>query len=89
MGCCFFASLITGLPRLALIIIWLATNWYSSFESSLLAFIGWLCLPYTSMVWMYIYFNNAGHIQGGYLILFIVGILLDIGANTASTQSNK
>jgi hypothetical protein len=35
--------------------------------------------PNTSLAWMYIYFNNAGQLQGGYLILLIFAILFDIG----------
>jgi hypothetical protein len=89
MGCCLFASIIAGLPRLALFIIWIVTNWYSAFDSSLVAFLGWLCLPYTSMAWMYIYFHNAGQVSGSYWILLIIGILMDVGSNLGGGASTK
>ena len=53
-------------PRVFLVFVWLLTNWYAAFDSRLVAFLGWLFLPYTSMAWIYIFFNNAGQIQGGY-----------------------
>jgi Na+/proline symporter len=66
-------------PRVFLVFMWLLTNWYAAFDSRLVALLGWLLLPYTSLAWMYIFFNNAGQIQGGYVILLILAVLLDIG----------
>ena len=76
-------------PRLVLFVAWLSTNWYIAFDSRLVAFLGWLCLPYTSLAWMYTYFNNGGNISGGYLILIIIAILMDIGSNVGGGGSVK
>ena len=79
MGCCLAVLILLLGPRFFLFCVWLMTNWYAAFDSRLVAFLGWLFLPYTSLAWMFIYFNNAGHVQGGYLVLLILAILFDLG----------
>jgi hypothetical protein len=79
-GCCLVALILLLGPRVFLIFVWLLTNWYAAFDSRLVALLGWLFLPYTSMAWMFIYFNNAGQVPGGYLVLLILAVLLDLGA---------
>ena len=86
-GCCLAVLLLVIGPRLFLVGVWLLTNWYSAFDSGLVAFLGWLFLPYTSLAWMYIFFNNAGQIEGGYLVLLILAVLFDIGVFSGGHRS--
>jgi hypothetical protein len=76
-------------PRILLVLIWLFTNWYSAFDSTLVAFLGWIFLPYTSMAWMFIFFQNAGQLQGGYLVLLILAVLADLGAFGGSHHAHR
>ena len=48
-GCCLAAAVMLLGPRLFLIAVWLLTNWYAAFDSRLVALLGWLLLPYTSL----------------------------------------
>ncbi|MHB9081873.1 MAG: hypothetical protein ACYC3X_30790, partial [Pirellulaceae bacterium] len=66
-GCCLVVLLLLISPRLFLVGVWLLSNWYIAFDSRLVAFLGWLFLPYTSLAWMYIFFHNGGQIEGGSL----------------------
>ena len=68
-GCCLVVLLLLISPRLFLVGVWLMSNWYIAFDSKLVAFLGWLFLPYTSLAWMYIFFHNGGRLEGGYLVL--------------------
>jgi hypothetical protein len=79
-GCCLAALLRLIGPRVLLVAIWLLTNWYAAFDSRLVALLGWIFLPYTSMAWMYTYFHNGGQLQGGYVVLLIFAVLADVGA---------
>jgi hypothetical protein len=80
MGGCCLATLILVLgPRLFLIVVWVFTNWYSAFDSALVAVLGWIFLPYTSLAWMYVFFHNGGQVEGGYLVLLVLAVLFDIG----------
>ena len=88
-GCCLAVLLLLIGPRVLLIGIWLLTNWYNAFSSSLIAFVAWLFLPYTSLAWMYIYFHNGGRIAGGYVVLLILAVLLDVGVFSGGHRSMK
>ena len=88
-GCCVAALLLLIGPRAFLIGVWLMTNWYNAFDSTLVAFLGWLFLPYTSLAWIYIFFHNGGQIEGGYLILLILAVLFDIGVFSGGNRSMK
>jgi hypothetical protein len=88
-GCCLVVLLLLISPRLVLVAAWLFTNWYNAFESGFVAFLGWVFLPYTSLAWMYIFFNNGGRIEGGYLVLLILAILFDIGVFSGGHRSMK
>ena len=88
-GCCLVAAIMLLGPRIFLIAVWLLTNWYTAFNSTLVAFLGWLFLPYTSLAWMYIYFHNAGQVQGGYLVLLILAVLFDLGVFSGSHRAAR
>jgi len=74
-------------PRVALVFVWLLTDWYAAFDSTLVALAGWLLLPWTSFAWMYTYFHNAGELDGGYVVLIVLGALLDLGALGGGARS--
>ncbi len=88
-GCCLAALLMLVGPRLFLVGVWLFTHWYDAFDSRLVALLGWLFLPYTSLAWMFVHFHNAGQIQGGYLVLLIVAVLADIGVFSGGHQAMR
>ena len=78
-GCCLAVALLAFGPRVVLFFAWLFTSWYDAFDARFVALLGWLFLPWTSLAWMATYFHNGGSISGGYVLLFILGILADIG----------
>jgi len=88
-GCCLLSLFLLLGPRILLILIWFFTNWYDAFSSPLVAFLGWLFLPYTSMAWMFICLQNGGQLQGGYLVLLILAVLVDIGVFSGSHRARQ
>jgi hypothetical protein len=88
-GCCLVTLLLLISPRLFLFCVWLLSDWYNAFDSRLVAFLGWLFLPYTSLAWMYIFFHNGGRLEGGYLVLLILAVLVDIGVFSGGHKSMK
>lgn len=88
-GCCLAVLILLIGPRLFLVGVWLLTDWYSAFDSALVAFLGWLFLPYTSLAWMFIFFQNGGQVQGGYLVLLILAVLFDLGLFSGGHRSMK
>jgi hypothetical protein len=88
-GCCLVVLLLLISPRLFLVGVWLMSNGYSAFDSRMVAFLGWLFLPYTSLAWMFVFFQNGGRLEGGYLVLLILAILFDIGVFSGGHRSMK
>jgi hypothetical protein len=86
-GCCLAALVLLIGPRLFLVAVWIFSNWYNAFDSRLVAFLGWLLLPWTSLAWMFTYFHNAGQVSSGYLVLLILAVLVDIGAFSGGHRS--
>ena len=79
-GCCVIGLILFFGPRVALALIWLLTNWYAAFSSTLVAVLGFLLLPWTSLAWMYTFFHNDGALSGGYVVLIVLGALADLSA---------
>lgn len=78
-GCCLGAALLFVSPRVVLVLAWFFTGWFRAFDSTAVAVAGVLFAPWTTLAWMYTYFNHGGSITGGYVILFVIGVLADVG----------
>lgn len=78
-GCCALLFLLFFGPRVALFLAWVFGNWYQAFDSPLLALLGWIFLPWTSLAWILAYFNNGGEVSGIYTILVVLALLADLG----------
>jgi putative effector of murein hydrolase LrgA (UPF0299 family) len=83
-GCCLGVIVLFFGPRVALVCAWLFTHWYRAFDSTLVAFLGFLFLPWTSLAWMYTYFSNFGQLNGGYIVLIALAVLADLGTYGSS-----
>ena len=79
-GCCLGVLLLFFGPRVALFCAWLFSGWYRAFDSTLIAALGFVFLPWTSLAWMYIYFHNHAQLSGGYVVLLVFAVLIDVGA---------
>jgi len=90
-GCCLVALFLLIGPRFVLFISWLFSwGWYAAFDSRLIAFVCWLILPWTSLAWMYTFFNNEGQITGSYLLLIIVAVVVDVcSVSSGRFQSSR
>lgn len=57
MGCCLFAIILAGAPRFALFIWWLFDTQYVSaaFDSLIFAILGFLFLPWTTLMYVFVY----------------------------------
>jgi len=76
-------------PRVVLFFGWLFADWYTAFESRLVALLGFLLLPWTSLAWMYVFFRHGGEITGGYAVLLGAGVLLDLSAYGGSRKGRE
>ena len=77
--CCLFASLVILGPRLAILVWWVIdqTRWNLAFDSFLVPFIGWLAVPWTTMMYVVVF---PGGVTGFDWIIMGLGILADISS---------
>lgn len=77
--CCFFTALLVAGPRIALLVWWIFNPVYinAGFDSWFWAFLGWLFLPWTTLMYLAIY---PGGIIGFDWILLGLGVFADMAS---------
>jgi hypothetical protein len=83
-GCCLGAVLLFFGPRVLLFLTWLLTDWYRAFESGLVAVLGFVFLPWTSLAWMWLFFRHHGDMSGGYVLVLAAGAVMDLSTYGSS-----
>ena len=80
MPCCVFALVALALPRIALLLIWLFTDWLArAYETWIIPLLGFVLMPYTTLAYMGAMLNNNHTVSGWWLALVVVAVLVDIG----------
>jgi hypothetical protein len=81
MGCIFLIFSIL-MPRLAMVIIFLLTNWFNrAFATVLWPVLGFLFMPYTTLAWMLAMLENNHQVTGAWVIVVAVAVVLDLGGH--------
>jgi hypothetical protein len=76
---CLVVLLALLLPRLAMVLIFLLSDWFSAvFAGPLLPILGFLLFPYTTLAYMAAILNAHG-VHGLWWVLLIVAFLADLG----------
>ena len=79
MGC-IFAVVALAVPRVVMFFAFLLTDWFGlSFETRLWPFLGFVFMPYSTLAYLAAMLNNNHTLSGGWLALFIVAIVVDVG----------
>ncbi len=76
---CLFAILAVAFPRIAIVLLWLFTNFFTGvYHGLIIPLLGFIFLPLTLIV--YTYFRNThqplGIVQ---LIIILIAIVVDLG----------
>jgi hypothetical protein len=76
--CCFFTILVFLGPRAGILIWWLAqpARWQQAFESFLWPLLGFIFVPWTTMMYVLVY---KGGIEGFDWLWLALGLFADIG----------
>lgn len=77
--CCFFTALLFAGPRLAILVWYIFSPVYvnGAFDSFIWGLLGWLFLPWTTLMYIAIY---PGGIQGFDWILLGLGVFADMAS---------
>lgn len=87
--CCLFAVLLTLGPRAGILVWWLIdqTRWEVAFDSFIWAFLGWLFLPWTTL--MYVAVAPTGNIVGFDWVLLALAFVIDLGSYSGGGYTNR
>jgi hypothetical protein len=78
MGC-VFVIIALAVPRVLMFIAFLVTDWFGrAFETQAWPILGFVFLPYATLAYIAAMLNNNHSLTGGWLVLFIVAILVDL-----------
>jgi hypothetical protein len=76
---CLLALLALAFPRVVLLLLWLFTTYLErAINSVLILLIGFLILPLTTLAYAFA-INSHGSVDGLYLVLIVVAVLVDLG----------
>jgi len=76
---CLFLIVLLGFPRLALLLVWLLTNYMrTAFETHIWPVLGFLFMPYTTLCYMWAANATNHQITGGWVFLVVFGAFLDL-----------
>jgi len=86
--CCFFTALVLFGPRLAILIWWLIdpARWNAAFNSFIWALLGFLFLPWTTIMYVLVF---SGGITGFDWIWLALGLFADISSYTGGGYGNR
>jgi hypothetical protein len=83
----FFAILF---PRAVMIAIAIFTHWFTAaFDTVLWPILGFLFLPYTTLAYMAAMLNNNRNVNGGWLVLVVIAVLVDLGGQGGSARRRR
>ncbi|MCF7854808.1 MAG: hypothetical protein K9N51_08425 [Candidatus Pacebacteria bacterium] len=89
MGC-ILAIIAMLAPRVLMAFIWLLTNWFGrAYDTVIWPLLGFLFMPYTTLAYMGAMIANNHALRGGWLILFIIAVIIDAGNWGGSYRARK
>jgi uncharacterized oligopeptide transporter (OPT) family protein len=86
---CLLLLLTLAFPRLAIVLLYLFSNFLErAYHSLLLIVLGFIFLPITTIVYAWVV-NSHEPVQGIYLIAVVVSVLLDLGLIGHGARSSR
>lgn len=87
---CLFALLAVAFPRIAIVLLWLFTNFFSGvYQGIIIPVLGFLFLPLTLIVYTYLQKTSAGVLSMQQLIFLFIAVVLDLGLVGGGTWSGR
>ncbi len=77
---CLLALLALAFPRVAIVLLWLFTNFFNILSSNIIVpVLGFIFLPLTLIVYTFLLRAYGGHIGTTQLIFLFIAVVLDLG----------
>lgn len=88
MACCLVALCLMA-PRLALAIMYFATDYFRAFQTWYWPLLGFFFMPLTTLAYMAAMLNNNNMVSGWWLVLLIVAVFGDLGSHSGAASKNR
>jgi hypothetical protein len=83
---CLLTLIILAFPRVALVLMWLFSNYLDrAYHGLLLPVLGFIFLPITTIAYAWM-INSHLPLQGVNLVILIVAVLLDVGSHSGGAR---
>lgn len=92
MGCegCIIILLSLLMPRVVILMIAIFTEYMLiAYETAIWPVLGWLFMPFTTLSYCAAMVNNDHQVTGGWLILMIVAVVIDLGINGNAANNGE
>ena len=77
---CFVGCLALFFPRLALVLVWLFSEYLGqAYNIVLWPVLGFVFMPLTTLAYAWAHNSNEGSVSGIYLAVVVVAVLIDLG----------
>ncbi len=77
---CLLALLAVAFPRVAIILLWLFTNFFTGlYHGIIIPILGFIFLPLTLIVYTYILRAYGGHLGTTQLVFIFIAVIVDLG----------
>ncbi len=77
---CIFALLAVAFPRIAILLLWFFTNFFTGiYRDLLIPILGFVFLPLTLIVYTYLRDTHAGTYSTQSLIFLFIAVIFDLG----------
>ena len=85
---CLLALLAVAFPRVAIVLLWLFTNFFASIHGIIIPILGFIFLPLTLIV--YAYLLNTHQPMGAVQLVFLfIAVIVDLGLIHRGTRSRR
>jgi hypothetical protein len=86
---CFLGCLALFFPRLAIVLVWLFSNYLGrAYETVLWPLLGFFFLPLTTLAYAWAV-NWNGSVTGIYLVVVVLAVLIDLGLLGGGADSGR
>jgi hypothetical protein len=86
MGC-LLPCLAVLMPRVVMFFIFLLTNWFTqAYQTVIWPLLGFFFMPYTTLAYMAAMLDNDHKVDGVWLVLVVIAVLVDLGAHERSAR---
>ena len=89
MGC-LLVTFSLFVPRLIMLGIFIFSDWFSlAYTSVLWPVLGFVFMPYTTLAYMAAMLNNNHQLTGGWIVLMIAAVFIDLGGQGGSVARRR